>query len=102
MGPSQSAQVEVAATRAGTRERQPPSVRAASRFSEAVRILKAVGPMPAPILLHGEDAAAWPVLEYARPINLDTRVGFEDTLDRPDRIRRAMSNEELVRCALTR
>jgi hypothetical protein len=33
------------------------------------------GPMLAPILLHGEDAGAWPVLEYAQRINLDTRIG---------------------------
>ena len=56
--------------------------------------------MPAPILLHGEDAGAWPVLEYAQRIHLDTRIGFEDTLERPDRARRAVSNEELVRYAL--
>ena len=70
--------------------------------AEARRILTALGPMPAPILLHGEDAGAWPVLEYAQRINLDTRIGFEDTLERPDRARRAVSNEELVRYALTR
>ena len=70
--------------------------------AEAMRILQALGPMPAPILLHGEDAGAWPVLEYAQRINLDTRIGFEDTLERPDRLRRAVSNEELVRYALSR
>ncbi|WP_433788419.1 hypothetical protein ACQPX6_19840 [Actinomycetospora sp. CA-101289] len=58
--------------------------------------------MPAPILLRGEDAGTWPVLEYAQRINLDTRIGFEDTLERPDGRRRAVSNEELVRCALMR
>jgi uncharacterized protein (DUF849 family) len=67
---------------------------------EAERILTALGPTPAPILLHGEEAGAWPVLEYAQRINLDTRIGFEDTLERPDRHRRATSNEELVRYAL--
>jgi uncharacterized protein (DUF849 family) len=70
--------------------------------AEARRILTALGPMPAPIMLHGEDAGAWPVLEYAQRINLDTRIGFEDTLERPDRTRRAVSNEELVRWALMR
>lgn len=70
--------------------------------AEATRILTALGPMPVPILLHGEDAGSWPVLEYAQRIDLDTRIGFEDTLERPDGIRRAVSNEELVRCALTR
>jgi uncharacterized protein (DUF849 family) len=70
--------------------------------AEARRILKALGPVPAPILLHGEDAGAWPVLEYAQRIDLDARIGFEDTLERPDRTRRATSNEELVRYALCR
>ncbi|MDD7940895.1 3-keto-5-aminohexanoate cleavage protein [Actinomycetospora lutea] len=70
--------------------------------AEAMRILKALGPMPTPILLHGEDAGAWPVLDYAQRMNLDTRIGFEDTLECPGGIRRAVSNEELVRYALTR
>lgn len=64
--------------------------------------LKARGPAPAPILLHGEDAGAWPVLEYAQRIDLDTRVGVEHTLDGPDRTRRPTSNEELVRYPLAR
>jgi uncharacterized protein (DUF849 family) len=68
--------------------------------TEAKRILTALGPVPAPILLHGEDAGAWPVLEYAQRLNLDTRIGFEDTLEGPDRTRRATSNEELVHSAL--
>jgi hypothetical protein len=68
--------------------------------SEARRILKALGPVPVPILLHGEDAGAWPVLAYAQRLNLDTRIGFEDTLEGPDRARRATSNEQLVRYAL--
>ena len=71
--------------------------------AEAERILRALGPVPAPILLHGEDAGAWPVLkDDAQRINLDTRIGFEDTLERPDSLRRAVSNEELVRYAVTR
>ena len=61
---------------------------------------QALGPMPAPILLHGEEAGAWPVLEYAQRNNLDTRIGLEDTLEGPDRLRRATSNEDLVRYAL--
>jgi len=70
--------------------------------AEAKRILTALGPTPAPILLHGEEAGTWPVLEYAQRIHLDTRMGFEDTLERPDRLRRATSNEELVRYALSK
>lgn len=68
--------------------------------AEASRILKALGPIPVPILLHGEEGGAWPVLEYARRINLDTRIGFEDTLKCPDGVRPATSNDELVRYAL--
>ena len=68
--------------------------------AEAVRILKALGPMPVPILLHGEEAGAWPVLEYAHRNNLDTRIGFEDTLKGPDGTWLATGNEELVRYAL--
>nr|WP_116711534.1 3-keto-5-aminohexanoate cleavage protein [Actinomycetospora cinnamomea] len=67
---------------------------------EAMRILDALGPLPAPILLHGEDAGAWPVLAHAQRLNLDTRIGFEDTLEGPERARRATSNEQLVRYAL--
>lgn len=67
---------------------------------EAVRILTALGPMPVPILLHGEEAGAWPVLEYARRCGLDHRIGFEDTLRGPDGVRPATGNEELVRYAL--
>jgi uncharacterized protein (DUF849 family) len=68
--------------------------------AEAVRILKALGRMPAPILLHGEEAGAWPVLEYAKRNHLDTRIGFEDTLKGPDGTWLATGNEELVRYAL--
>jgi hypothetical protein len=67
--------------------------------AEAVRILKALGPMQVPILLHGEEAGAWPVLDYARRNNLDTRIGFEDTLKGPDGTWLATGNEELVRYA---
>ena len=67
-----------------------------------MRILKALGPVPAPILLHGEEAGAWPVLEYAKRNNLDTRIGFEDTLIGPRRHWLATGNEELVRRAQAR
>jgi uncharacterized protein (DUF849 family) len=71
-----------------------------SAVPEAVRILKALGSLPAPILLHGEEAGAWPVLEFAKRHHLDTRIGFEDTLKGPDGTWLAASNEELVRHAL--
>ncbi|WP_345616840.1 3-keto-5-aminohexanoate cleavage protein [Streptomyces ziwulingensis] len=53
-----------------------------------------------PVLLHGEDAGAWPVLRLAGRLGLRTRVGLEDTLFLPDG-RRAASNAELVGAGLT-
>jgi hypothetical protein len=40
------------------------------------------------------------VLDYARRNELDTRIGFEDTLKGPDGTWLATGNEELVRYAL--
>ncbi|MEU0209093.1 3-keto-5-aminohexanoate cleavage protein [Streptomyces canus] len=48
-----------------------------------------------PVLLHGEDAGAWPVLRLAGRLGLATRIGLEDTLALPDG-RRAVSNAQLV------
>lgn len=36
------------------------------------------------ILLHGEDAGAWPVLRMALSLGLDCRIGLEDVLTQPD------------------
>ncbi|MEU5428776.1 hypothetical protein AB0H73_24750 [Streptomyces olivoreticuli] len=38
----------------------------------------------APILLHGEDSEAWPVLNTAVQRGLPTRIGLEDVLHAPD------------------
>jgi len=54
-----------------------------------------------PVLLHGEDRSAWPVLEHARRLGLDTRIGLEDTLTLPDGTP-APDNASLVRAALAR
>jgi uncharacterized protein (DUF849 family) len=48
-----------------------------------------------PLLLHGEDGGAWPVLRLAGRLGLATRIGLEDTLVLPDG-RRAVSNAQLV------
>ncbi|GCB50694.1 hypothetical protein SNL152K_8039 [Streptomyces sp. NL15-2K] len=48
-----------------------------------------------PLLLHGQDGGAWPVLRLAGRLGLATRVGLEDTLVLPDG-ERALSNAELV------
>ncbi|MFD9433641.1 3-keto-5-aminohexanoate cleavage protein [Streptomyces sp. NPDC060002] len=54
-----------------------------------------------PILLHGEDGGAWPVLRLAGRLGLPTRVGLEDTLSPPGG-ERALSNAQLVAEALAR
>ncbi|MFF4474858.1 3-keto-5-aminohexanoate cleavage protein [Streptomyces sp. NPDC001599] len=48
-----------------------------------------------PVLLHGEEGGAWPVLRLAGRLGLATRIGLEDTLCLPDGAR-AASNAELV------
>ncbi|GAA2437812.1 3-keto-5-aminohexanoate cleavage protein [Streptomyces glaucus] len=60
---------------------------------------RAGGRPPRPVLLHGEDGGAWPVLRLAGRLGLATRAGLEDTLFLPDG-RRARSNAELVAAAL--
>jgi CubicO group peptidase (beta-lactamase class C family) len=45
--------------------------------AEGVRIMRALGSdLGVPVLLHGEEGGAWPVLEYAMGLNIDTRIGF--------------------------
>ncbi|MEU1123811.1 3-keto-5-aminohexanoate cleavage protein [Streptomyces sp. NPDC005899] len=51
-----------------------------------------------PILLHGEDDAAWPVLRLAASRRLDARIGLEDVLHLPDGTL-AGSNADLVHAA---
>ncbi|MFI9173330.1 3-keto-5-aminohexanoate cleavage protein [Streptomyces lincolnensis] len=53
-----------------------------------------------PVLLHGEDGGAWPVLRLAGRLGLATRIGLEDTLLLPDG-ERALSNAQLVTGALS-
>ena len=55
------------------------------------------GPRP-PVLLHGEDGGAWPVLRLAGERGLAGRIGIEDTLLLPDGTP-AASNAELVAAA---
>ncbi|WP_221351298.1 3-keto-5-aminohexanoate cleavage protein [Streptomyces beigongshangae] len=54
-----------------------------------------------PVLLHGEDGGAWPVLRLAAHLGLATRIGLEDTLSLPNG-ERTPSNARLVREALVR
>ncbi len=67
--------------------------------AEAIRILRALGSLPVPVLLHGEEDGAWPVLEYALRMNIDTRIGFEDVLVRPDGWL-GTGNDDLIKSAL--
>ncbi len=65
----------------------------------AERILAALGPQPAAVLVHGEQEWAWPVLRLAQTLGHDTRIGLEDTLY--DQVgRRVETSAELVRLAL--
>ncbi|MFF5158497.1 3-keto-5-aminohexanoate cleavage protein [Streptomyces sp. NPDC000348] len=51
----------------------------------AVDLLDELRPAaPSPILLHGEDETAWPILRLAAARRLDTRIGLEDVLQLPD------------------
>lgn len=64
--------------------------------TSARTLLAKLGPAHGrPVLLHGEDAGAWPVLRLAGRLGLATRVGLEDTLVLPDG-QRAVSNAQLV------
>ncbi|MHC3427024.1 3-keto-5-aminohexanoate cleavage protein [Streptomyces sp. DT18] len=70
----------------------------ASAATTARVLLGAVLPAPVPVLLHGEDEGAWPVLALAAELGLDTRTGLEDTLFLPDGTV-AHDNASLVRAA---
>ncbi|MEU2338751.1 3-keto-5-aminohexanoate cleavage protein [Streptomyces sp. NPDC013172] len=51
----------------------------------AAALLKELGEgLAVPVLLHGEEGGAWPVLQAAARLGLDARVGLEDVLVLPD------------------
>jgi uncharacterized protein (DUF849 family) len=65
----------------------------------AVELLEEVAAATAlPILLHGQDGAAWDIVRMAAERGLDTRIGLEDTLRLPDGSA-AADNADLVRAA---
>jgi uncharacterized protein (DUF849 family) len=64
----------------------------------ATGLLAELRSVAVPILLHGEDATAWPVLHLAATRGLDTRIGLEDVLHLPDGSP-APSNAALVQAA---
>lgn len=74
---------------------------AAEAVAVAEDILGQLDPatVTAPILLHGEGAACWPLVRHSARLGLPTRIGFEDTTTGPDG-QTVASNAELVRLAL--
>lgn len=56
----------------------------AGSVTTATALLKRLHPINTPVLLHGQAAGAWPVLDLALRRGLDTRIGLEDTLQLPD------------------
>ncbi|MEU4803587.1 3-keto-5-aminohexanoate cleavage protein [Actinosynnema sp. NPDC023587] len=70
-------------------------VRPAGTTDDAEALLRLLEPLGPPILLHGEDDSAWPILDYAARLELDTRIGLEDTLHNPDGTR-TRDNAQLV------
>jgi uncharacterized protein (DUF849 family) len=70
----------------------------ADALAWADMLLSMLGVTSLPVLLHGEGTSAWPVLTDAVRRELDTRVGLEDVLVRPDGTP-ADGNADLVRAA---
>lgn len=68
------------------------------RAEEILGIVESAHPRMS-VLLHGEDGSAWPALSFATARGLGTRVGLEDTLQRPEGSI-VSSNAELVRIHL--
>lgn len=64
----------------------------------AAGLLDELEPAAAPILLHGEDTTAWPILRLAASRRLDARIGLEDVLHLPDGAP-APGNAALIRVA---
>lgn len=60
-------------------EEPEPALRAAERVIQALDAAQ----ITAPRLLHGAEAATWPVLRRALALGYDTRIGLEDTLFLP-------------------
>jgi uncharacterized protein (DUF849 family) len=72
--------------------------RAHAVTDEIMGVLRSA-PFPRPILLHGDDASAWPLLRRALDSGVSTRIGFEDVKILPDGSV-AASNSELVAAAV--
>lgn len=75
-----------------------PAAGAAAAAEEILRQLDR-SRVTAPRLLHGEQAACWPLVRQAGRLRLPTRIGLEDTTTGPDG-QAVSGNAELVRLAL--
>jgi uncharacterized protein (DUF849 family) len=75
-----------------------PAETAVHRADEILRRLDERG-STAPRLLHGEEAACWPLVTHAGRLGLPTRIGLEDTLV-DEHGEPARDNADLVRRAL--
>ena len=75
-----------------------PVERAVAAADAILRRLDELG-VAAPRLLHGEEAACWPLVAHAGARGLPTRIGLEDTVTGPDGAA-VSGNAELVRLAL--
>jgi uncharacterized protein (DUF849 family) len=69
-------------------------------LAQAAALVAALGAAAStvPVLLHGVDQAAWPVLRYALRHRFDVRIGLEDALTLPDGSP-AAGNADLVAAA---
>ncbi|MEM9343091.1 MAG: 3-keto-5-aminohexanoate cleavage protein [Pseudomonadota bacterium] len=78
-----------------------PDLPASEALAEADATLQGLADLETglPILLHGSDRSAWPVLQQALRLGLDTRIGFEDAVTMPDGAP-APDNAALVRAAM--
>jgi uncharacterized protein (DUF849 family) len=75
-----------------------PAHEAVAAADEVLHRLDEVSPT-APLLLHGEGSACWPLIAHAGTLGLPTRIGLEDTIVGPDGSA-VRGNAELVRLAL--
>jgi uncharacterized protein (DUF849 family) len=72
---------------------------APGRARDLLDAARRVLPAGSPLLLHGEDAGAWPVLALALRAGVPTRIGLEDALTGPSG-EAVAGNADLVRAAL--
>jgi uncharacterized protein (DUF849 family) len=63
---------------------EPTESSADAALANAGAMLGIVAGVALPVLLHGEDGTAWPMLRVAATGGLDARIGLEDVLTGPD------------------